>query len=183
MEPGRTYYGGDISVALLFTKKKLWRYFKDLCSTSASFRRSRRRRWRRQASDAVPRVYHRSQECSPDFSPEQRAPGRHSRSAGSRLRNFICRRLWSLDMNSGQSPPRALPFQLRGKSALLVGRFLQRDMTSIKLISIACDDCDRVHLELDGCCMCDAFLPRNNSCCFPNYVQCCRNIFSVIAKD
>jgi len=39
------------------------------------------------------------------------------------------------------------------------------------------------HLELDACRLFGAVLPRNNSCCFPNYVQCCRNIFSVIAKD
>src|SRR5256885_3506107 len=39
-----------------------------------------------------------------------------------------------------------------------------------------------VHLELVGCCLSPAVLPRNNSCCFAHYVQCCRNIFSVIAK-
>ena len=51
------------------------------------------------------------------------------------------------------------------------------------LAMITIDDRDRMHLELDGCCLFCAVLPRNNSCCFPNYVQCCRNIFSVIAKD
>ena len=39
--------------------------------------------------------------------------------------------------------------------------------------SIPCDDRDRVHLDLDACCLFEAVLPRNNSCCFPDYVQCC----------
>ena len=39
--------------------------------------------------------------------------------------------------------------------------------------SIPCDDRDRVHLDLDACGLFEAVLPRNNSCCFPDYVQCC----------
>src|SRR6266849_7753896 len=50
-------------------------------------------------------------------------------------------------------------------------------------MSIPCDDRDRMHLELDACCLFGAVLPRNISCCFAHYVQCCRNIFSMIAKE
>ena len=57
------------------------------------------------------------------------------------------------------------------------------DARSSKSMSILSDDRDRVHLEFDACRLFGGVLPRNNSCCFANYVQCCRNIFSVIAKD
>jgi hypothetical protein len=50
-------------------------------------------------------------------------------------------------------------------------------------MSIPCDDRDRMRAEIDAARLFGGVLPRNNSCCFANYVQCCRNIFSVIAKD
>jgi hypothetical protein len=53
----------------------------------------------------------------------------------------------------------------------------------INSMSILCDDRHRVHHELVGRSLFCAVLTQNISCCFAHYVQCCRNIFSVIAKD